>query len=162
MRNRRGGRGPAADDCSSWAAWTTRGRTRKIFPRADVGTTRGTSAFGALVVVGRRPRAPKWPRHAASQAARQRLAEFDSAVGGGARSVARDSNPPGGDGRRDEGVTAATEARRVVDERYRAGVIAQIEVLDAELRLLQAQLDRTRALANVRLAEARLDRALGR
>ena len=62
----------------------------------------------------------------------------------------------------DEAVRAAAEARRVVGERYRAGVIAQGDVLDAELVLLQSQLDRTRALASVRLAEARLDRAVGR
>jgi outer membrane protein TolC len=62
----------------------------------------------------------------------------------------------------DEAIRAATEARRVVGERYRAGVIAQSEVLDAELALVQVQLDRTRALAGVRLAEARLDRAIGR
>ena len=48
-----------------------------------------------------------------------------------------------------------------MSERFRAGVITQIEVLDAQLALLQAQLDRTRALANVRLAEARLARAMG-
>jgi outer membrane protein TolC len=35
-------------------------------------------------------------------------------------------------------------------------------VLDAQQALLQAELDRTRALAEVRLAEARLDRAVGR
>ena len=57
---------------------------------------------------------------------------------------------------------AAAEARRVVGERYRAGVISQTEVLEAEVALLQAQLDRTRALANVHLAEARLARAVGR
>ena len=58
---------------------------------------------------------------------------------------------------------AATAARPEVisSERFRAGVITQIEVLDAQLALLQAQLDRTRALANVRLAEARLARAMG-
>jgi outer membrane protein TolC len=60
------------------------------------------------------------------------------------------------------GVTAAADARRVVDERYRAGVIAGIEVLDAEYALLQAQLDLTRAQATVRLTEAQLTRALGR
>jgi outer membrane protein TolC len=49
-----------------------------------------------------------------------------------------------------------------VGERYRAGVIAQTEVLDAEIARLQAELDRTRALAGVRFAEARLARALGR
>ena len=59
-------------------------------------------------------------------------------------------------------VDASMEARRVVEERYRAGVIAQIEVLDAEFALLQAELDHTRAQAAVRLAEARLARAVGR
>ena len=43
-----------------------------------------------------------------------------------------------------------------------AYVIAEVEVLDAEYALLQAELDRTRALANVRLSEARLARAIGR
>jgi outer membrane protein TolC len=36
------------------------------------------------------------------------------------------------------------------------------EVLDAQQALLVAQFDRTRALAGARLAEARLDRALGK
>jgi len=49
-----------------------------------------------------------------------------------------------------------------VDERYRAGVIAQGEVRDAEFALVQAELDRTRALAGVRLPQARLARAVGR
>jgi outer membrane protein TolC len=62
----------------------------------------------------------------------------------------------------DDAVRAASEARRVVNERYLAGVIPQIEVLDAEFALLQAVLDRTRALANLRFAEARLTRAVGR
>jgi hypothetical protein len=35
-------------------------------------------------------------------------------------------------------------------------------VLIAQVQLLEAELVRTRALANVRLAEARLERALGR
>ena len=61
-----------------------------------------------------------------------------------------------------DAVRAATEARRVVAERYPAGVIAQIEVLDAEYALLQAELDRARALAGIRLSEARLARAIGR
>jgi outer membrane protein TolC len=61
-----------------------------------------------------------------------------------------------------DAVRAAAEARRVVRERYQAGVITQIEVLDAEYALLQAELDRTRALAGVRLSDARLGRAIGR
>ena len=62
----------------------------------------------------------------------------------------------------DEGVRAAAEARRVLGERFAAGVATTAEVLDAEMVLLRAELDRTRALANVHLAAARLERALGR
>ena len=93
----------------------------------------------------------------------QRLEEFDSVLAvevrqrsleieSGIAAVAAASS----------GVEASAEARRVVEERYRAGVIAQIEVLDAEFALVQAELDRTRAAAAVRLAEARLARAIGR
>lgn len=62
----------------------------------------------------------------------------------------------------DDGVRSATEARRVVGERFNAGVAINTDVLDAEIAWLQAGLDRTRALANARLAEARLARAVGR
>ncbi len=61
-----------------------------------------------------------------------------------------------------DGIRAATEARRVVEERFKAGVAINTEVLDAQQALLVAELDRTRALADARLAEAMLDRALGR
>ena len=60
-----------------------------------------------------------------------------------------------------DGVRAATEARRVVLERFNAGVATSTDVLDAELAVLQADLDRTRAHAGARLAEARLARAIG-
>jgi outer membrane protein TolC len=58
-------------------------------------------------------------------------------------------------------VQSAAEARRVVSERFNVGVATSTEVLDAQVALLQAELDRTRAFANIRLAEARLDRAMG-
>jgi outer membrane protein len=61
-----------------------------------------------------------------------------------------------------DGVRAAAEARRVVAERFAAGVVTNTEVLDAQTALLQADLDRTRALAAARLTEARLARAVGR
>jgi outer membrane protein len=61
-----------------------------------------------------------------------------------------------------EGVTSATEARRVVRERFNAGVATSSDLLDAQQDLLEAELGRTRALAAVRLAEAQLDRAMGR
>jgi outer membrane protein TolC len=61
-----------------------------------------------------------------------------------------------------DAVTSATEARRVVGDRYAAGVATNTDVLAAQSALLEADLTRTRALANVKLAEARLDRATGR
>jgi outer membrane protein TolC len=60
-----------------------------------------------------------------------------------------------------DGVRSATEARRVVGERFAAGVATSTDVLEAQVALLQAELDRTRALAGVKVAEARLARALG-
>jgi outer membrane protein TolC len=60
------------------------------------------------------------------------------------------------------GVLSAADARRVVNDRFAAGVATNTDALDAQLALMQAELDRTRALANARLAAARLDRALGR
>jgi len=62
----------------------------------------------------------------------------------------------------EDGVRAAVEARRVVGERFNAGVATSAEVLDAQTDVLQAELTRTRAIADARLALARLDRALGR
>jgi outer membrane protein TolC len=59
-------------------------------------------------------------------------------------------------------VTSAQEARRVIGERFRVGVATSTEVLDAQVTLLQAELDETRAVSNLNLAEARLERALGR
>jgi outer membrane protein len=61
----------------------------------------------------------------------------------------------------DEEVRAAVDAERVVGERYRVGVATSTDVLDAQVARLQAELDRTRAIAGVRLAEARLQRAMG-
>jgi len=61
-----------------------------------------------------------------------------------------------------EGIRAAADAERAVGERYRAGVATSTEVLDAQVARLQAELDRARATAALRLAEARLERAVGR
>jgi outer membrane protein TolC len=61
-----------------------------------------------------------------------------------------------------DGVTAAAEAHRVVVERFKAGLVSNTEVMDAQLALVQAQLEHTRATTAVRLSQARLDRTLGR
>jgi len=60
-----------------------------------------------------------------------------------------------------EAVAAATEARRVISERFKAGVATSTDVLDAENALLEAELERTRLAATLRLSEARLLRAVG-
>ena len=62
----------------------------------------------------------------------------------------------------DDEIRAALDAERVINERYRAGVVTSTDVLDAQVARLQAELDRARAIANLRLAEARLERAVGR
>jgi outer membrane protein TolC len=65
-------------------------------------------------------------------------------------------------GAAEDGVRAAVEAQRVVGERFAAGVATSADVLDAQTGVLQAELDRTRAIAGSRLAAARLDRTVGR
>ena len=61
-----------------------------------------------------------------------------------------------------EAVTAATEARRVVGERFTAGVATATEVLDAEVAQLEAELERNRLQASLRIGEAQLVHAAGR
>jgi outer membrane protein TolC len=137
----------------------------RIFPRAD----RWEDSWDAGVNVrwslwdGGRTTADVAQAAGAIEIARQRLAEFDSVLAVEVRQRALDlESGRAAVAAAADAVRAATEARRVVAERYQAGVIAQIEVLDAEYALLQAELDRARALAGVRLSEARLARAIGR
>src|SRR5690606_27899734 len=92
-----------------------------------------------------------------ADAARARLAEMESRIAleirqrqldlGSARAQVETAGAA---------VAAATEARRVVEERVAAGVATTSELLDAQVDQLQAELDRTRALASVKLAEAQL------
>jgi outer membrane protein TolC len=137
----------------------------RIFPRAE----RWDDAWDAGVQVswslwdGGRTAAEVEQAARLGTAARERLAEFDSVLAVEVRQRALDiESGRAAASAAEDGIRAASEARRVVAERYRAGVITQIEVLDAEVALLQAELDRTRALAGVRLAQARLARAVGR
>ncbi len=59
-------------------------------------------------------------------------------------------------------VEAAEENRRVASDRYHEGVLPSSDLLDAETNVLRAGLDRAEALAQLRLAVAGLDRAVGR
>jgi outer membrane protein TolC len=61
----------------------------------------------------------------------------------------------------EDAIKSSSEARRVVADRFAAGVATSTDVIVAQVALLETELARTRALANVRLAEARLERSLG-
>jgi outer membrane protein TolC len=56
----------------------------------------------------------------------------------------------------------ADENLRVTRERFKQGVALNTEVLDADVALLQARMNRTQAAIDLVLAQARLEKALGR
>lgn len=137
----------------------------RIFPRSrdwreswDAGVNVSWPVFD-----GGRARSEIAEAAAGVRALRARLAEFDSVVSLEIRQRLSelDSSRAALDAA-DVAVRAATEARRVVGERFDAGVATSTDVVDAQVAILQAQLDRTQAIASARLAEARLNRALGR
>jgi outer membrane protein TolC len=112
---------------------------------------------------GGRTRADRAEAAAAGRAVEARLADFDRQVTFEVRQRQLElASSRAAITAATEGVRAATEARRVLAERFNAGVATNTEVLDGQTAVLQAELDRTRALANARLAEARLARAIGR
>jgi outer membrane protein len=137
----------------------------RIFPRAadwngswDVGVNVSWSLWD-----GGRVRADVAEADANRRAIEQRLEEFDSVLEVEVRQRVLDvGSATAAIGVASDAVKSAAEACRVVTERFSAGVATNTEVLDAQVAQLQAELDRTRALASARLAVARLDRALGR
>jgi outer membrane protein TolC len=137
----------------------------RIFPRVG----RWEDSWDASVNLswplwdGGRVKAETAEAAATTTATRKRLADFDSVLTLEVRQRLLElESTRAAVAAAEDGVRAATEAQRVVAERYAAGVVTHTEVLDAQLAQLQAELDRTRTLANVRLAEARLARAVGR
>jgi len=100
---------------------------------------------------------------AVAAATRERLAEFDSVVAAEVRQRLLDLDSSQAMVRAAaDAVRSATEARRVIGDRFAAGVATSTDVVVAQVAMLENELARTRALAGVRLAEARLHRALGR
>jgi outer membrane protein len=138
---------------------------RRIFPIQekwrpswDIGVNVRWSLFD-----GGRARAETAEAAANRRAIEARLRDFDGVVEAEVRQRwAELQSAAAGIEAADAGVRAAAEARRVVTERFGAGVATNTDVLDAQNALLQAELDLTRARANAQLARARLDRALGR
>ena len=136
----------------------------RIFPREDSWKSSWDASINLNwpLFDGGRARSEMAEAAAATRAADARLAEFDGVVAADVRQRARDV-----DASRAvieaaaDAVRSAAEAQRVVGERFSAGVATSTDVLDAQLALLQAELDRTQAMANLRLADARLARAIG-
>jgi outer membrane protein TolC len=137
----------------------------RIFPRAGVWQPAWDASINLNwpLFDGGRTKAEVAEAAAGVRAARARLAEFDTILEvevrqrwselGAARAAIVAA---------EDAVRAATEARRVAGERFAAGVATSTDTLDAQVALLQAGLDRTQAIANARLAQARLARAVGR
>ena len=117
----------------SWTLW-------------DGGRRRGEAAEAAAATRALQARSAEFDRQLAFELEQRRL-DVDSAVAAIAAA--------------EDGLRAAVEARRVLGERFAAGVATSSDVLDGETALLQAGLDRTRATANARLAVARLERTAG-
>jgi outer membrane protein len=137
----------------------------RIFPR--LGEFRqswdASLTFSWLLWDGGRVRADIAEATAGQRALTERLADFDSALEVDVRQRWLDlASSRAAVAAALDAVNAAAEARRVVGERFASGVATSTDVLDAQMALLQAELDRTQALASVKLAEARLNRALGR
>ena len=100
---------------------------------------------------------------AAAEATRERLAELDTVVAADVRQRQLDlSSSLALVQAASDAVTSAADARRVVGDRFAAGVATSTDVLVAQVALLENGLVRMRALASVKLAEARLQRVLGR
>lgn len=99
---------------------------------------------------------------AAATVTRERMAEFDSLVSADVRQRLLDLDSSQAMVRAAaDAVRSAAEARRVLTDRFSAGVATSTDVIVAQVALLETELARTRALASVRLAEARLARSLG-
>ena len=136
-----------------------------IFPRADVWKTSWDTGVNVRwpIFDGGRARSEEAEAAAIARAAEERLADVDTAIAVEVRQSVREveSSRAAVDAAT-LGVASANEARRVLGERFAAGVATSTDVLDAQTALLQAELDRTRAIASARLADALLERALGR
>lgn len=99
---------------------------------------------------------------AAAKATRARIAELESIVSADVRQRLLDRESAQAIvGASEEAVKSAAEARRVIADRFNAGVATSTDVIVAQVAQLETELARTRALANLRLAEARLERSMG-
>jgi OMF family outer membrane factor len=136
----------------------------RFVPRADQWNTAWDLGVTVSVPLwdGGRARAEQAVALAQADAAGHRLREFDAGVEVEVRQRRLEiDSTRAAIAASSEAVVAATEARRVVEERFAAGVATSTDVLDGQLALLEAELELTRLSAALRLVEARLLRAVG-
>ena len=136
----------------------------RIFPREAAWRTSWDASVNVNwpLFDGGRARSEIAEAAASARAVEERLAEFDASLAVEVRQRLTEivSARAAIDAATDA-VRSAAEARRVLGDRFAAGVATSTDVLDAQVVLLQAELDRTQAVATAHLADARLARALG-
>jgi outer membrane protein len=136
----------------------------RIFPRDETWRPSWDASINVNwpLFDGGRTRSETAEASAQGRALVERLADFDASLAVEIRQrVLEIEASRAAIGAATDAVRSATEARRVLGERFSAGVATSTDVVDAQLALLQAELDRTQAIANAHLADARLARALG-
>ena len=136
----------------------------KIFPRQQLWQESWDVSVNVnwLVFDSGRAKAQVAEAAAATQAIRERMADFDAVVAAEVRQRLLELDSTRAQVKAaSDAVTSAADARRVLADRFGAGVATSTDVIVAQSALLESELGRTRALASVRLAEARLERALG-
>jgi outer membrane protein TolC len=137
----------------------------KIFPRQGIWQESWDLSLNVnwLLFDSGRTKAQVAEAAAATVAIRERMAEFDSVVAAEVRQRLLELDSSRAQLRAaSDAVTSAADARRVLADRFTAGVATSTDVIVAQAALLESELGRTRAMASVKLAEARLDRAIGR
>jgi len=136
----------------------------RVFPRKEKWQTSwdvSLSVTWAFLDFGR-TKANVAEASAAAAATRERLAEFDSVVSADVRQRVLDLDSSLAMVKAaSDAVQSAAEARRVIGDRFAVGVATSTDVVLAQVAMLETGLARTRALAGVRLAEARLHRVMG-
>ena len=146
---RRAGWHQAHDRCASRAS-SPRGRTSASCRARTSGTSPGISGVNAHwpLFDGGKSRADAATASAQAESIAHRIEQFDARLALEVRqrlldiSASRAALAASG-----EAVAAATEAHRVVSERFNAGVATSTDVLDAQVALLEAELERTRLTA---------------
>ncbi len=137
---------------------------QRFFPLQDKFQTGwdGSVNLTWLIFDSGRAKADRAASLAQADAIGQRVRDFDAQVAVDVRRRLLDLDATrAGLEASETAVSAATEARRVVVERFQAGVATSTDVLNANLDQLEAELERLQLQAQQRLAEAALVRSIG-